>query len=110
MCLPSGSYWIILGVLCLFVIGCSGTSPTHGQWYPGGSLGINIQELHRVPEVQFQKSDDVHLVIRPQSDHELVILRLFVLNREADKLFMTIDNQSVELSTRIAYGMPSAVF
>lgn len=96
-CLPTIRWWVVLGIMCLLVVACAGTSPTHGQWYPGGPLGINIQELRRVPEVQFQKSDDVHLAIQPEDGHELVILRLFVLNREADKLFMTIDDQSAEL-------------
>ena len=101
-CLRAVSLGIVLSMLCLFVVACAGTSPTHGQWYPGGPLGINIQELLRVPEVQFQKSsdgfsDDGHFAIRPEDGNELVIFRLFVLNREADKLFMTIDDQSAEL-------------
>ena len=91
------SVWLTLSLLLLLALACTSTSPTHGQWYPGGPLAINIQELHRVPEFQFQRRDLAFYTIRPTEGNELVMLRLLVLNREADKLFMTVDNQSVEL-------------
>ena len=90
------SVWLALGLLLLLASACTSTSPTHGQWYPGGPLAINIQELLRVPELHFQR-DELNYVIRPEEGNELVALHLLVRNREADRLYMTVDDQSVEL-------------
>ena len=95
---------IYLMLTCLIIMLLSGgnlscvSDVDPGQWVSGRSMRMNVKKVERAPVISYQDQDSLYVVSPSDSQLELVLVNVTLVNHRSANVSMFVDGTSAELS------------
>ena len=95
---------IFLMATCLIIILLSGGSLScvsdvdPGQWVSGRIMRMNVKEVERSPSISYQDDGSVYVVSPSDSQLELALVNITLVNHRSAAVSMFVDGKSAELT------------